>query len=107
MATYTAQAIGVAGTVPTLRTAASGDKLQPDNNCVLWVVNGDSSSHDVTFTNPGNNADGEANPDPVRTVANATSKAVLVNPRWADPSDGLVALTWSATTSMSFYYVRV
>jgi hypothetical protein len=105
--TYTAEAIGVAGTIPTLRTAASGDKLTPDANCVLWVFNGDSSSHTVTFTYPGNNEDGEANPDPVRTVANATNKAVKVNPKWADPADGLIALTWSATTSMTFYYVRV
>lgn len=107
MATYTAQAIGVAGTVLTARTAASGDKLVPDDNAVIIVMNGDSSSHDLTFANPGTNEDGEANPDPVRAVANATSKAIRVNRRWADPSDGLIALTWSATTSMTFYYVRV
>lgn len=107
MATYTAQAIGAAGTVLTVRTAASGDKLTPDDNCVLWVINGDSSSHDVTFAVPGTNEDGEPNPDVVRSVTNATSKGIKVNRKWADPSDGLVALTWSATTSMTFYYVRV
>lgn len=107
MATYTAEAIGVAGTVPTSRTAASGDKLTPDDNCILIVMNGDSSPHSVTFTVPGNNEDGEANPDPVRSVTNATTKAVKVNKKWADPSDGLVAIAWSATTSMTFYYVRV
>lgn len=107
MATYTAQAIGVAGTVPTLRTAASGDKLTPDDNCILWVVNGDSEPHDVTFTVPGTNEDGENNPDVSRTVTNAVPKAIKVNKRWASPSDGLIEITWSATTSMSFYYVRV
>lgn len=107
MATYTAQAIGVAGTVPTVRTAASGDKLTPDDNCVLWVVNGDSSPHDVTFTVPGTNEDGEPNPDVVRTITNATSKAIKVNRKWASSVDALVEITWSATTSMTFYYVRV
>lgn len=107
MATYTAQAIGVAGTVLTARTAASGDKLTPDENCVLIVMNGDSSPHAVTFANPGNNEDGEPNPDVARTVTNATSQAIRVNRKWADPSDGLIALTWAATTSMTFYYVRV
>lgn len=107
MATYTAQAIGVAGTVLTARTAASGDKLTPDSNAAIIVMNGDSSPHDLTFTVPGTNEDGEANPDVVREITNATSEAIKVNPKWADPSDGLIALTWEATTSMTFYYVRV
>lgn len=106
MATYTAEAIGVAGTVPTARTAASGDKLSPDQNTAIWVINGDASSKTLTFAYPGTNEDGEANPDPVRTIVNGTTKAILVNRLWADPSDGLIALTWSATTSVTFYYVR-
>lgn len=107
MATYTAEAITRAGMVPTARTAASGDKLAPADNASIWVINGDASSKTITFANPGNNEDGEANPDPARTVVNGTTKAISVNPKWADPSDGLIALTWSATTSVTFYYVRI
>lgn len=107
MATYTAQAITRAGMVPTARTAAAGDKLTPDTNCSIWVINGDASSKTLTFTNPGTNDDGEANPDPARTIVNGTTQAISVNPKWADPSDGLIALTWSATTSVTFYYVRI
>ena len=100
MATYTAQAIGVAGTVLTPRTAASGDKLIPDSNASIIVMNGDSSPHDLTFAVPGTNEDGEPNPDVVRSVTNATSKAIKVNAKWADPSDGLIALTWADRKSV-------
>lgn len=106
MATRTAQAMTTAGTTLTSYNAASGDKITPDDNLVLIITNGDSSSHTVTVTVPGNNSYGEANPDPVRTVANGTTVAFKLLREWADPSDGLIALTWSATTSMSYYVVR-
>ncbi|MER6942491.1 hypothetical protein ABT294_00585 [Nonomuraea sp. NPDC000554] len=107
MATYTAEAITFAGTVPTSRTAAAGDKLTPDDNAFIRVTNGGASPVDVTFAVPGNNEDGEPNPDPKRSIATGATKAIRVNRRWADPADGLIALTWSATTSVTFTYERV
>ncbi|WP_214322087.1 hypothetical protein [Nonomuraea sediminis] len=107
MATYTAEAITVAGTVPTPRTAAAGDKLTPDTNAFIRVTNGGGSSMTITFAYPGVNADGEANPDPQRTIAAGATKGILVSSRWADPADGLIALTWSSTTSVTFTYERV
>lgn len=107
MATYTAEAITVAGTVPTARTAASGDKLTPDENTFIHVTNGGGASITLTFAYPGTNEDGESNPDPVRTIAAGVTKAIRVNRKWTDPSDGLIALTWSATTSVTFTYERV
>ncbi|GAA3416220.1 hypothetical protein [Streptosporangium vulgare] len=107
MATYSADAITIAGVTPTSRTAASGDKLTPADNAFIRVTNGGGSPMTVTFAVPGNNEDGEANPDPVRTITNGTTKCVRVNRRWADPADGLIALTWSSTTSVTFTYERV
>ncbi len=106
MATRTAQAITTAGTALTSYSAAAGDKIVPDDNLFLIITNADSSPHDLTIAVPGTNAYGEANPDPVRTIANATPQGVKLLREWADPSDGLIALTWSSTTSMSYYVVR-
>ncbi len=106
MATRTAQAMTTAGTALTSYSAASGDKITPDDNLFLIITNGDASPMTVTVTVPGNNSYGEANPDPVRTIANGTTKAVKLLREWADPSDGLIALTWSATTSVTYYVVR-
>ncbi len=106
MATRTAQAMTTAGTALTSYSAASGDKITPDDNLFLIITNADSSPMTVTVAVPGNNSYGEANPDPVRTIANATTKAVKLLREWADPSDGLIALTWSSTTSVTYYVVR-
>ena len=106
MATYTAEAMTVAGTALTSRTAASGDKIMPDSELFLIITNGGGSPMTVTVTVAGNNTYGEANPDPVRTITNGTTKAVKLLREWADPSDGLIALTWSATTSVTYYVVR-
>lgn len=106
MATYSAEAMTVAGTALTSRTAASGDKIVPDDNLFLIITNGGGSPMTVTPSVPGNNAYGEANPDPVRTIANSTTKAVKLLREWADPSDGYIALTWSSTTSVTYYVVR-
>lgn len=106
MATYTAEAMTVAGTALTSRSAASGDKIVPDDNLFLIVTNGGGSSINLTVTVSGNNSYGEANPDPVRAIANGATKAVKLLREWADPADGLIALTWSATTSVTYYVVR-
>ena len=106
MATYTAEAMTVAGTALTSRTAASGDKITPDDNLFLIITNGGGAPMTVTVTVVGNNSYGEANPDPVKTITNATTKAVKLLREWADPADGLIALTWSATTSVTYFVVR-
>ncbi|MFI6296858.1 hypothetical protein ACIBEJ_35075 [Nonomuraea sp. NPDC050790] len=106
MATYTAEAITAAGTVLTPRTAAAGDKLVYDTNAVLRIINGAGAPITATITVAGNNAYGQANPDPVISVTNGTTKAALMLPVYVDPSDNLIALTWSSTTDVTFIYER-
>ncbi|GHE47315.1 hypothetical protein GCM10017673_56450 [Streptosporangium violaceochromogenes] len=106
MATYTAEAMTVAGVALTSRSAASGDKIVPDDNLFLIITNGGGAPINLTVAVPGNNSYGEANPDPVRAIANGATKAVRLLREWADPSDGLIALSWSATTSVTYYVVR-
>ncbi|MBG0828555.1 hypothetical protein HS041_12325 [Planomonospora sp. ID67723] len=107
MATYTAEAITSAGTTFTSRSAASGDKITPDTNVWIEVTNGSGSSMTVTIAAPGTTRYGQANPDPVYTVANGATKAIPMYADYVDPSDGLIALTWSATTSVTFTVKRI
>lgn len=106
MATYSAEAITAAGTVLIPRTAASGDKLIYDANAVLTVINGAGSPMTVTIAVVGNNSYGQANPDPVISITNATSKAILMLAAYIDPADNTIGLTWSSTTTVTFTYGR-
>lgn len=107
MATYPADAVTATGTVPTSRSAAAGDKITPDSNLFLLVTNGGGSPINLTIAVPGNTSYGQANPDPVIAITNGTTKAIRLLSEYADPSDGLIALTWSDTTSVTFNAIRV
>lgn len=108
MTDYAPEALGVAGTAPTSRSAASGDKLtDPGDHRFLRVNNGGGAPITVTITPPGSTAYGVANPNQVFTVTNATTKYIPVRADYGNPADaGKVALTWSATTSVTFEYMR-
>jgi hypothetical protein len=107
LATYNAQAITTAGVTLTQRSAAAGDKITPDDNLALIISNGSGGSVTCTAAVPGNTSYGEANPDPVRTVGAGATVGFKLQKDWADPSDGLIALTWSATTNVTYYVVRL
>lgn len=108
MADYTSEAVTHAGIVPTVRTAAAGDKLtDPGAGRVLRVTNGGGASITLTITPPGNTSYGVANPAKVITIANGVTKYISVLAEYGNQADaGKVALTWSATTSVTFEYVR-
>ncbi len=107
MATNTAQAITVAGVTLTPLNAASGDKITPDDNLALIIMNGSGSSVTCTAAVPGNTLYGEPNPDPQRTIPDGDTVAFKLDRSWADPADGLIHLTWSATSSVTYYAVRL
>lgn len=107
MATYSADAITTAGVVPATRTAASGDKVTPDDNLILRVTNGSGGSINVLLPIPGTTFAGEPQPDKTIAVAASATKAIRLLREYADPSDGLIAVNWSATTSVTFTVERV
>ncbi|MFF0864161.1 hypothetical protein ACFYUV_20550 [Nonomuraea sp. NPDC003560] len=107
MATYNAQAATITGTVLTVRNAASGDKITPDENLALVILNGSGVPVTATPAVPGNTDYGVALPDPVATIPASGAAFVRLKKEWADPADGLIALAWSATTSVTYYVVRV
>ena len=108
MATYSAQAITTDGLVATSRNAASGDKITPDRNVILRVTNASGGDVDLTISAYGTTGYGGDNPDKVITVATATTKAIpLDHPEYVNPADGLIALAWESTTSVTFTVERI
>lgn len=108
MALLGTQQIGITGTNPTYGSAGgSGDTLIPDGRTVLHVKNGDGSSHSVTVAVPGTEY-GQARADVVVAVPAGESRFIgpFVNDL-ADPTDGHVHVTYTATTSMTVAAIRV
>jgi hypothetical protein len=93
--------VNVLASAVALGAAASGDTAQCGDGYMLLVKNGDSSSHDVTIAVPGNLATGVAYPDKTYTVPAGEMWPIPLLAIYADPTDGLAHLTWSATTSMT------
>lgn len=107
MALLTAQPISVVGTKPTFAAAtALGDTMKPGAGQVLIVTNGDASSKTATLVRPGAEY-GQNNPDVAKVIPAGETWYFLVPPEFADPSDGLIDITYSAVTSVTVALVRV
>lgn len=108
MADYAPEGLSIDGTTPTVRTAASGDKLtDPGDGRVLRVINGGGAPITVTITPTGFTSYNVANPAKAISVTNATAKMIPIPALYGNPADsGKVALTWSATASVTFEYTR-
>lgn len=108
MTTYNTQQIAPGGVAPTYNSAASGDKFVPDDRTFLHVKNGDASSHSITVGAIGS-ISGLTIENLVVAVPAGTEKVIGPFPRgtFADPSDELAHITWSATTSMTWAALRL
>lgn len=103
MADRSAQAFTEAVLQPTYYAASGGggDRVHPGN--ILHVKNGNAASAVITMVTPGTVDVDLAVADRTRTVTNGTD-AFLVVPRdqaYRD-ADGMVQLTWSVTSSVTF-----
>ncbi len=103
MATRTVQRATLAGVTPTYNSAASGDKFKAGPTTRIHVKNGDGSSHTVTPTVTQAGVGGSTVTLAAITVAAGAEKIIGPFPaEYFGDADGLVALTWSATTSMTW-----
>lgn len=109
MALLTAQQAKPAGTVLTLAAAsAGGDTFAASRQYALEVRNGSGASITVTVVTPGNDVYGLARPDITLSVAAAASALFGPFPSdLADPVTGLVAVTYSATASVTVALIQV
>jgi len=109
MATIPVVTPAISGAAMTATNATAGpDTLTPAGRPVHLIVNNASGGAiTVTVVVPGNTKYGPANPDVTSASIGAGAHGVILLPAdIADPTTGLIGVTASATTSVSFYAVR-
>lgn len=104
MALLAVQTAKIGGTTVTYAAAGgSGDTFKPNERAQLLVRNGGGSAITVTVAVPGTTKYGVNEPD-VTSSSIAASGEAAIGPfpaDLADPSDGLVHVTYSATASVT------
>jgi hypothetical protein len=99
----------IGGVVLSATAATAGpDTLTPDDRVILLVHNRSTAAITVKVTVPGNTRWGQAEPDVTSESIPAGGLATLGSfPReLADPADGLIDITASASASVDFYAIR-
>lgn len=105
MAVLSPQSVALPSTLPTFTAAAGGgDTTSGGAGRFLVVKNGGGSSINVTLAIPGNDDFGNARPDLVVAVANATERYIPLNrAEFGDP----IAITYSGVTSVTVAVIQV
>lgn len=109
MATVSTEVVDIDGLGATYNAASGGgDKFTPGDRVFLHVVNGSAASITATAATPGTIV-GQSIPDAQCTVPAGAERLWGPFPArlFAGQVDGLVAVTWSATTTVTFAAVRV
>lgn len=105
MTTYAADHVSVAGVAANYRTAASGDKVKP--GVTLIVKNTNGATRTLTLATPGT-AYGQPIGDEVITIPATTGEIIVQVPKEGfTGTDGLVPLTWSVVTGVTFAVLDV
>lgn len=109
MATLPYQKATLAGSAyATAAASAGGDRVAPNSRGCVLVANGGAGAVTVTVVTPGNTRYGQADPDVPVTVPAGASRLIGPFPQeLADPADTLVALTYSAVTSVTVAAIEV
>lgn len=107
MATVSTLAGSLGGTQVTVNNAsAGGDRFAPGTR--VHVVNGGGAPITATITTPGT-VRGLAIADQTVSIANGTFPAnckfidIPTGDLYTDPADELVGISWSATSSVTFW----
>lgn len=109
MATLQYSQISIAGTLAApVAASAGGDKVAPNDRGFLDVNNGSGASITVTVDVPGNTKYGQAAPDVAVAIAAGARRRIGPFPAdLAQAADGLVAITYSAVTSVTVEALQV
>lgn len=108
MALLAPQQIQITGLeMATQAAAGGGDTLEPGDDIFLEVHNGDASDKTVTVVVPGTEY-GQNRPDIAVVVTAGERRKIGPFPRdLADPTTGLVNITYSAVTSVTVALCRL
>lgn len=108
MATLPTQVVSITGLAPNYGAAAAGDKVTPSDRTFLVVKNGSASPVTVTLDATGLAPGGLPPTDP--TVSVPASGERWIGPIIPDAyrgTDGLCAVSYSATATVTVAAVRV
>lgn len=94
------------GTVTAGAAVASTDTISRDKlgsrGVLLEIINGNASSDSMTISDASTTAEGTAAAALAPSVTNATSKIFKITPAMADPTTGLVTVTHSVTSTVTY-----
>ena len=105
MALLTIQTINVAGLNPTFSAVNSSDTINPygiADRLYLEVHNANAGSCTVTLTDAGKTDGGSSAANPTVSVPATTGvRKIFIDPRFVDPTTGLITVSYSVTASVT------
>lgn len=106
MALLTATRPTAAGVAWSPAAVSSSDTISASDlgtlGAHLVIINGGGSSDSVTVSDAGLTPAGNAATTPANAVANGTSEVMYISPKAVNPSTGVVTVTHSFTTSVTY-----
>jgi len=106
MAALTATTPARTGTATSGAAVAASDTISAailgTRGAFLEIINGGGSTDNITVSDAGSSPAGTPVTSYAASVANGASKILFIDPRQADPSTGLVTVTHSFTTSVTY-----
>lgn len=106
MAALTATTPTRAGTVTSGGAVASSDTIAASIlgsfGALLEIINGNAAPDSMTISDASTTSTGAAAAANAPSVTNGTSKIFKILPQQADPTTGLVTITHSVTTTVTY-----
>lgn len=96
---WTPAAVSASDTINATQLGALG--------AYLVIINGGGSSDTVTITDAGRTPANTGAAAYTNAVANGTTEVMYLSPRLADPNTGLVTVTHSFTTSVTYILLPI
>jgi hypothetical protein len=107
MAALTSIVPSAVGTLAAAAAVSSTDTISQaqlgSNGAFLLVINAGASPDTVAISDSGNTPAGNPGSSSGGTVANATNKVFYINPYAVNPTTGVVTVTHSFTTTVTYY----
>lgn len=106
MAALSATTPARTGTVTSGAAVAASDTIASTIigtlGAYLEIINGNASPDSMTISDASTTATGAAATANAPSVTNATSKIFYISPKQVDPATGLVTITHSVTTTVTY-----
>lgn len=109
MALLTAVSVTSTATTVTAAAVSASDTIAAAdvgvNGCLLNVINGSGGSINVTLSDPGSTAVGNAGTTTPQAVANGADRWFRITPAHVS-SSGVATVTYSGTSSVTYKLIR-